>query len=163
MEYNLLSDLNDIAKEREDYKTLYETTVCELFGFERDDLELMAERWEKAKSPKTPTDITEMESAPRGRAAEREWVQQAAAERGDDDQGPNLGIKSDRAPEVGNVVVLASGIGHVTDVEAQDRMVSIKDRATGIEKIFDFDALLGPKNVNGKLAWQLNPKAVPKN
>jgi len=158
MSYNLLTDLNKIAKEEDEYKILYETTICDLFECDIEDLEKMAELWEAAKESKESTELTEQVGrASQDRAGEREWVEQAAAEaQAKKDPSTSLGIQSDRVPEVGNMVALGHGMGTIVGVEPTDELVSIKDTRTGQEKVFKFANLAGPKMVNGKMAWKLN-------
>jgi len=157
MSYNLLTDLNQIAKEEDEYKALYETVMSDFFGCDLEDLEKMAKLWTNAKEPKEPTDLSEAERASMGRASDREWAQQAAAEaRAEEEPSTSLGIKSNRVPKVGNMVAIGTGMGTIAGVEPTDELVSIKDNRTGQEKVFKFANLAGPKMVNGKMAWKLN-------
>ena len=156
MAYTLLTDLNKIAKEEDEYKTLYETVMSDFFGCDLEDLEKMAELWVNAEEPKELTDLSEAEAA-MGRRAEREWMQQAAdASQKEEEPSTSLGIKSNRVPKVGNMVVLGNGVGYIAGVEPTDELVSIKDNRSGQEKVFKFANLAGPKMVNGEMAWKLN-------
>ena len=157
MAYTLLIDLNKVAKEEDEYKTLYETVICDIFKCDLEDLETMANLWANAEEPKEPIDLIEMERASVARAGEREWLQQAAADSQEDEPSTSLGIQSKRAPEVGNMVAIGNNsFGHIVGVEPVDQKVIIKDKRSGEERVFKFAELSEPQMVNGKLAWKLN-------
>ncbi len=156
MTYTLLTDLNQIVKEENEYKTHYETVAYDFFGCDLEDLEKMAKLWADAKEPKEPTTLTEINAA-RGRHIDRGWLQQAKDEyKTKRDPSTSLGIKSNHKPKVGNKVVLGNNnMGTIAGVEPVDNLVSIKDNRTGEEKVFKFDELTSPTMVNSEMAWKL--------
>ncbi len=158
MAYTLLTDLNKIAKEEDEYKTLYETVICDMFKCDLEDLETMANLWANAEEPKEPIDLIEQgERASVARAGEKEWLQQATADSQEDEPSTSLGIQSNRAPKVGNMVAIGdNSFGHIVGVEPVDQKVIIKDKRSGQERVFKFAELGGPKMVNGQMAWRLN-------
>jgi hypothetical protein len=155
MAFELLGNLNESVREKEEYQALVESTILEFFG---DTAAATPEEcealWAAAKD--AVRKIDEVERAAMARAGEREWMQQAAADSADRQETKDraLGLKKRGAPEEGHMVVMQGGVGRIVAVDTQDNQVIIQNKQ-GQEKVFKFDQLLGPKNVNGKMAWAL--------
>lgn len=157
MAYKLLTNLNKSVQEKEEYEALVESVICEFFG---DTAASTPEECEALWAAATDADLTEMnnrgENAAMARAGEREWMQQAAQDSDERAEAKNrtLGIKAKGEPETGHFVVMQGGVGKIVAVDTVDKQVIIQNKQ-GQEKVFKMDQLLGPKNVNGKLAWAL--------
>lgn len=160
MAYELLTNLNESVRENEEYQALVESVICEFFGDQAASTpEECAALWDAAKDAvrSEQQQLTEQpESAAMARAGERDWVQQAAADsdQRQDDKNRTLGIKPKGVPEEGHMVVMQGGVGRIVAVDTVDKQVIIQNKQ-GQEKVFKMDQLLGPKNVNGKMAWAL--------
>jgi hypothetical protein len=159
MAFKLLETLNESVRENEEYQALVESVICEFFGDQAASTpEECAALWDAAKDAVRSEQgtLTEVENAAMARAGERDWVKQAAADSTErqDNKDRTLGIKKKGQPEEGHLVVMQGGVGRIVAVDAVDKAVIIQNKQ-GQEKVFKMDQLLGPKNVNGKMAWAL--------
>ena len=161
MAYKLLTNLNESVRENEEYQALVESVICEFFGDQAASTpEECAALWDAAKDAvrsEQQEPLTEQgENAAMARAGERDWVQQASKDSDErqDNKNRTLGIKPKGAPEEGQLVVMQGGVGRIVAIDAVDKQVIVQNKQ-GQEKVFKMDQLVGPKNVNGKLAWAL--------
>lgn len=158
MTFNLLTSLNESALETETHQALLESIISEHFGDDAaSSVDECAALWDMAQdNPKKTTIVEQPESAAMARAGELDWVRSTAQDNKQKQAVKNkaLGIKPKGTPETGHMVVMQGGLGKIVATQPEDRKLIIQNKA-GVEKVFSYDQLVGPKKVNGKLAWAL--------